>query len=50
VNNEIEAYVGELRMLREKVVELQAEIIELKSKMPRDAYLEAQLQYDRFDG
>ena len=50
MNNEVEAYVGELRELREKVKELEATVAELKSQIPRSEYLQAQIDYDRFDG
>lgn len=50
MNNEVEAYVGELRELREKIKRLEATIAKLQTQIPRSEYLQAQIDYDRFDG
>ena len=50
MNNEVEAYVGELRELREKIKKLEAMIAKLQTQIPRSEYLQAQIDYDRFDG
>jgi hypothetical protein len=50
MNFELEKFVGELRLLREKVAEQEREIAELKLKLPTDPWVQAQIDYDRFDG
>jgi hypothetical protein len=50
MNLEVEKFVGELRLLREEVAEQKNEIAELKSKLPTDPWVQAQIDYDRFDG
>ena len=50
MNFELEKFVGELQQLREKVAEQEKEIAELKEKLPIDPWVQAQIDYDRFDG
>ena len=50
MNFELEKFVGELQQLREKVVAQEKEIAELKEKLPTDPWVQAQIDYDRFDG
>jgi len=50
MNFELEKFVGELRLLRETNAKLEKEVAELKSKLPRNPWVQAQIDYDRFDG
>jgi len=50
MNFEIEKFEGELRILRETNAKLENEVAYLRSKLPRDSWVQAQIDYDRFDG